>query len=93
MKSILPVIAVAFAAAVFAAPAMACERHQSHAAMKTVEAVPAPPMPAAPAIMIEPAAQTNSTSEIETDGMSMPLGAAYKGCSRMRKDQTVYLTQ
>ncbi|MGE0239623.1 MAG: hypothetical protein AB7F09_21350 [Parvibaculaceae bacterium] len=91
MKSILPVITIVAAATLFAAPVLACERHQSHAAMKTVEAVPAPP---APTVVIEPAAQSNLTSEIKTEGaQSRPLGAAYEGCNRLRKDQTVYLTQ
>jgi hypothetical protein len=89
MKHILPIITVA--AVVFAAPVLACDKHESHAAMKTVEAVPAPP---APTIIIEPAAQANPASETKAeDAMSRPLGAAYEGCSRQRKDQTVYLTQ
>lgn len=92
MKKILPVIAIAAAAAVFASPVLACERHQSHAAMQTVEAAPAPKP--APTVVIEPAVQANPTSEIKTeDAMSRPLGAAYEGCNRLRKDQTVYLTQ
>ncbi|WP_162918286.1 hypothetical protein [Taklimakanibacter deserti] len=90
MKKILPVISIAAAAAVFASPALACEQHQSHAAMKTVEAAPAPQ----PSVVIEPAAQPNPTSEIKTEGaMSRPLGTAYEGCNRSRKGQTVYLTQ
>jgi hypothetical protein len=89
MKNILPIITIA--AAVFATPVLACSQHESHAAMKTVEAVPAPP---APAVIIEPAAQSNPASETKVEeGMSRPLGAAYEGCNRQRKDQTVYLTQ
>jgi hypothetical protein len=88
MKNILSIIAIS--AAIFATPVMACDQHQSHA-MKTVEAVTAPP---APTMVIEPAAQSNPASEIKTeDAMSKPLGAAYEGCSRQRKGQTVYLTQ
>lgn len=88
MKSVLPILAFA-AAAVFAGPALACDQHQSHASMKTVEAAPPPP-----AIVIEPAAQSNPTSEIRVeDQVSKPLGAAYEGCNRARKGQTVYLTQ
>jgi hypothetical protein len=91
MKSILPVIAIAAAAAVLAFPAVACDRHQDHTAMKTVEAAPAPP---APQVVIEPAAQSNPASEIKTENaMSVPLGAAFGGCNRSRKGQTVYLTQ
>ena|GEM_PF-3927565 len=90
MKKILPVIAIAAAAAVFASPVLACEKHQSHAAMKTVEAAPAPQ----PSVVIEPAAQSDATSESKTEGtMSRPQGAAYEGCNRSRKGQTVYLTQ
>jgi hypothetical protein len=88
MKNILPIITIA--AAVFATPVLACSQHESHAAMKTVEAVPAPP---APAVIIEPAAQSNPASEIKAEAMSKPMGAAYEGCNRQRKGQTVYLTQ
>jgi hypothetical protein len=96
MKNILPVLAFATAAAVFAAPAMACERHQSHEAINTVEAIPAPPAPAlvkpAPTVVIEPAAQSAPGSEIKAESaMSLPLGAAYENCRR--KNTTVYLTQ
>lgn len=91
MKKILPVIAIVAAAAAFASPTLACERHQNHAAMKTVEAAPAAP---APEVFIEPAAQSNPTSEIKAESaMSMPSGAAFEGCNRARKGQTVYLTQ
>jgi hypothetical protein len=89
MKSILPLIAAA--AVVLATPALACSQHESHAAMKTVEAVPVAP---APTVIIEPAAQTNPASETKgKDAMSRPIGAAYEGCNRLRKNQTVYLTQ
>jgi hypothetical protein len=88
MKRVLPILAVVTVVS-FADPALACEQHQIHASMKTVEAVPAPP-----AIVIEPAMQSNPTSEIKADAaMSRPLGAAYEGCNRARKDKTVYLTQ
>jgi len=87
MKRVLPILALVTVGS-FAGPALACEQHQTHASMKTVEAVPAPP-----AIVIEPAMQSNPASEIKADAaMSHPLGAAY-GCSRARKDKTVYLTQ
>ena len=90
MKNILPFVAIA-AAAVLATPTLACDRHQSHSALKSAEAVPPQP---APMVIIQPAAQINPTSEIRTEGvMSRPLGAAYEGCNRQRKDQTVYLTQ
>jgi hypothetical protein len=89
MKKVLPVIAIA--AAAFASPAGSCERHQNHTAMSTVEVVPAAP---APQLVIEPAAQSNPTSEIRTDNaMSVPMGAAYENCHRSRQNQTVYLTQ
>ena len=89
MKRVLPILALV-TVAFFAGPAFACEQHQTHASMKTVEAVPAPP----PAIVIEPAAQSNPASEIKADAaMSRPMGAAYEGCNRARKDKTVYLTQ
>lgn len=93
MKNILPVIAFAAAAVVFAAPAMACERHQSHEAMNTVEAVPAPTVVTpAPTVVIEPAAQSAPGSEIKAESaISLPLGAAYENCRR--KNTTVYLTQ
>jgi len=84
MKSILPILAFM---AWLAGPSLACEQHQIHVAMKTVEAVPAP------TVVIEPATQTAPTSEIRpADIMSLPLGAA-EGCSRQRKNNTVYLTQ
>ena len=91
MKNILPAMAVALAAVVLAAPVLACERHLSHASMTTAEAVPTPPPPT---VVIESAAQSSPAPEIKTEGaMSQPMGAAYEGCNRMRKDQTVYLTQ
>ena len=92
MKRILPVIGLACAAAAaFAAPALACERHQTHTAMQTVEALRAPPPE--PTIIIEPAAQSNPASQIQAEApYSQPLGAAYGNCNR-RKDTTVYLTQ
>src|SRR5689334_7243472 len=46
MKQILPVITVAVA--FFASPALACDMHQDHTALKTVAATPAPPPPPAP---------------------------------------------
>lgn len=88
MKNVLPVLAFA-AAAIFAGPALACDKHESHASLKTVEAASPPP-----AVVIEPAAQSNPASEIKAeDQASKPLGASYEGCNRARKDQTVYLTQ
>jgi hypothetical protein len=88
MKSVLPILAFMTMASL-AGPSIACEQHQIHAAMKTVEAVPAPP----PTVVIEPAVQTAPASEIKpVDIMSLPLGAA-EGCSRQRKNNTVYLTQ
>ena len=92
MKQILPVLTIAVA--VFGSPALACDMHQDHAAMKTVEASPAPPAPPAPEAAIEPAAQSNPTLEIKTENpMSVPMGAAYENCHRSRQNQTVYLTQ
>jgi len=86
MKSVLPILAFMTIASL-AGPSLACEQHQIHVAMKTVEAVPAP------TVVIEPATQTAPTSEIRpADIMSLPLGAA-EGCSRQRKNNTVYLTQ
>ena len=92
MKRILPVIGLACAITAFAAPALACDRHQTHTAMQTVEAVPAPPPE--PTIVIEPAAQSNPASEIQAEApFSQPLGAVYGNCNHRRKDTTVYLTQ
>ena len=89
MKSVLPILALATVAS-FGGQAIACAQHQTHAIMQTVEAVPAVP----PATVVEPAAQSNPTSEIKTDAaMSRPMGAAYENCNRTRKDKTVYLTQ
>lgn len=90
MKSILPVVAVV-AVAAFAIPAVACERHQSHATLTTAEQVaPAPP----PQVVIEPAAQSApALGSKALTPMSSPLGAAYEGCNRARKGETVYLTQ
>jgi hypothetical protein len=89
MNSVLPTLAFATAIA-FAGPALACEQHQAHASMKTVETVPPPPPPTA---VIEPAAQSTPASESKAvDAMSLPLGAA-EGCNRTRRDKTVYLTQ
>ena len=89
MKHVLPILALVTVAS-FAVPAMACEQHQSHASLKTVEAAPPPP----PVVVIEPAAQSNPASEIKAEeAMSQPVGAAYGNCNRARKDKTVYLTQ
>ena len=91
MKKIFPVIAIATAAALFASPALTCERHKDHTAINTVEAVPAPP---ASPVVIDPAAQSNPTLEIKTQStMSVPMGAAFENCHRSRQNQTVYLTQ
>jgi hypothetical protein len=91
MNKILPVIAMAAVGALFATSGFACDRHQDHTAMSTVEAVPAPPMPQP---VISPVSQSNPTLEIKTESaMSVPLGAAYENCHRSRQNQTVYLTQ
>jgi hypothetical protein len=91
MKRILPLMAVAAAAVVFTTPVLACEFHQSHAAMKTVEAQPAPQVPA---MGMVPASQPAQASQKSTDAlMSQPLGAAYENCHRARKNTTVDLTQ
>lgn len=88
MKSILPLLVLVTAS--FASPVLACERHESHAALKTAEQVPPEP----PKIVIEPAAQSVLTSEEAAKAvMSTPSGAAYEGCNRARKGETVYLTQ
>ncbi len=88
MKSMLPLLAL-ITVATFASPVLACEQHQSHAALKTAEQVPAEPVP----IVIESAAQSIPTSETAKAVMSTPAGAAYEGCNRARKGETVYLTQ
>jgi hypothetical protein len=89
MKSMLPLLALVTVAA-FASPVLACEQHQSHAALKTAEQVPPEP----PKIVIEPAAQSVPASKDRAEAaMSAPLGAAYEGCNRARKGETVYLTQ
>lgn len=89
MKSMLPLLALVTVAA-FASPVLACEQHQSHAALKTAEQVPPEP----PKIVIEPAAQSVPASKDQAEAaMSAPLGAAYEGCNRARKGETVYLTQ
>jgi len=90
MKHVLPILALATVASL-ALPAFACEQHQSHASLKTVEAAPPPP---SPVVVIEPAAQSNPASEaIPAAAMSQPLGAVYGNCNHARKDKTVYLTQ
>jgi hypothetical protein len=90
MKCVLPILALMTIASL-AAPSLACEQHQTHAGMKTVEAVPTPP----PTVATVPAVQTAPASEIKPDdSMSRPLGAAADyGCDRERKNKTVYLTQ
>lgn len=89
MKSILPLLVLVTAAS-FASPVLACEQHQSHAALKTAEQIPPEP----PRIVIEPAAQSVPASKEEAKAvMSTPSGAAYEGCNRARKGDTVYLTQ
>jgi hypothetical protein len=71
MKSILPILAFVTMASL-AGPSLACEQHQIHATMKTVQAVPAPPS----TVVIEPAARTTPASEIKPDDtMSRPLGS------------------
>lgn len=94
MKSILPVMAVLAAATVFASPALACERHAAHAATAAAEPAPVPVPKPATVMVVEPAAAPNPTMAVKTEEtMSRPLGAAYEGCNRRHKDQTVYLTQ
>lgn len=90
MKSILPVLALVTVAG-FTSPVFACERHQSHSAIQAVEQVPAaPPLQ----VVIEPAAQSVPASQDKSlTTMRSPLGAAYEGCNRARKGETVYLTQ
>lgn len=88
MKSILPLLALATATA-FVSPVLACEQHQSHAALKTAEQVPPEP----PRIVIEPAAQSvpASKDEVAKDAaVSRPAWAAGVDCNR---GKTVYLTQ
>lgn len=89
MKSILPLLVLVTAAA-FASPVLACEQHQSHAALKTAEQVPAEPVQ----IVIEPAAQSVPTSENEAvtgaAATSKPAWASEESCN---KGKTVYLTQ
>jgi hypothetical protein len=85
MKNVLAILALA----ALSVPALACDQHQTHANMKTVDTAPPPPT-----VVIEPAAQSNAASEIKAENqMSKPLGAAYENCNRARKDKTVYLTQ
>ncbi len=89
MKSILPLLALV-TVATFASPVLSCEQHQSHATLKTAEQVP--PEPAK--VVVEPAAQSVQASKDQAEAaMSAPLGAAYEGCNRARKGETVYLTQ
>jgi len=91
MKRILPVMAVAAAAVILTAPVLACEFHQSHTAIKAVEAPPAQQAPSMVAVTVSQPAQT---SQKQTEAvMSRPLGAAYENCNRARKDTTVDLTQ
>ncbi len=90
MKRILPIFALV-TLATFAMPAVACERHQIDTSPKTVEAAPAVPPPT---IVVVPASPSNPASKTALEEiMSRPLGAAYEGCNRARKDVTVYLTQ
>lgn len=92
MKSMLPLLALVTVAA-FANPVLACEQHQSHAALKTAEQVPPEP----PKIVVEPAAQSVPASEnaVSKDAaMSKPAWATGENCDRARNQgKTVYLTQ
>ncbi|MBK1866259.1 hypothetical protein [Taklimakanibacter albus] len=92
MKSMLPLLAL-ITVATFASPVLACEQHQSHAALKTAEQVSPPP----PKVVIEPAAQSVPASENVTAkdaAMSKPAWATGENCNRPRNQgKTVYLTQ
>lgn len=93
MKSILPLLVLVTAAA-FASPVLACDQHQSHAALKTAEQVPPEPVQ----IVIDPAAQSVPASENETvtgaAATSKPAWSSGENCNRARNQgKTVYLTQ
>ena len=81
-------LAVALSATALALPALACERHQSHAALTVAESAP-PPEP----VIVEPVEVMPAAAIAIQPLFSQPMGAAYDGCRRNRKDQTVYYTQ
>jgi hypothetical protein len=85
-------LTVALSAATLALPALACERHQSHTALTVAESAPPPGPVIVEPVEVMPAAALAIQPEINQP-LSKPLGAAYDGCSRNRKDQTVYYTQ
>lgn len=82
-------LAAATALLAFAVPAQACDRHASHAQLKSVEATPVPEM--------KPVTVIRSQIEEPAEPMAMSKSYAsengYMGCNRRAKEQTVYLTQ
>lgn len=79
------------AATMLAFPALACDKHQSHASLTMAESA-APPVIEEP-VQTEPASTIAVQPEINPPPSSKALGTAWENCNRMRKDQTVYYTQ
>jgi hypothetical protein len=86
-------LAVVLSAATLALPALACERHQSHAALTVAESAPPPEPVIIEPVQIEPASAMAVQKEVDLPQSSKAIGAAYENCMRNRKDQTVYYTQ
>lgn len=81
------------AATTLAVPALACEQHQSHAALTVAQSAPPPEPVIIEPIQAMPASVIAIQPEIKQPPSSKAPGAAYENCNRSRKDQTVYYTQ
>lgn len=77
-------------AAMLTVPALACDRHESHASLTIAES--APPVVEQP-VQAMPTSTIAVQSEINPPPSSKALGTAWENCNRMRKDQTAYYTQ
>ncbi len=86
-------LATRLAATTLAVPALACEQHQSHAALTVAQSGPPPEPVVIEPVQVMPAATIAVEPEIKQPSASKALGAAYENCNRSRKDQTVYYTQ
>ena len=76
-----------------AGPALACDKHESHATLTTVEAAPPAKTVIAEPVQVMPAATIAVEPEVNQPQSSKALGTAWENCNRNRKDQTVYYTQ
>jgi hypothetical protein len=92
MKRLLSLTTV-LAVASLAVPALACDQHQSHAALTVAQSAPPPEPVAIEPVQVMPAATIAVEPEIKQPAASKAFGAAYENCNRSRKDQTVYYTQ